>query len=146
MQDIFGKYGNGTLDLMLLTSPSVFDDNFVENLTVSVDSSNFDAIRADVLLTKEIFVDPKKVDSMEKIQYRLNLFKEHFPRFKWFGKDYYDYEDYFFSPSEAKEFLVECEELQALVSSESASLTIRKLTYSFNQAIEKNLYLGFICD
>ncbi|HQU82921.1 MAG TPA: hypothetical protein PKY59_07350 [Pyrinomonadaceae bacterium] len=146
MDDIFGKYSNGTLDLCLQTQPFSDRGSFVESLKISVDSSNFEEIRADVLSTQEISVDPNEVDSMEKIENRLNLFKENFPRFKWFGKYYNDYEDYFFSPAEAKEFLSECQELQTLVTSDIAILTLRKLIYSFNQAIEKNLYLGFICD
>lgn len=144
MQDVFGKYANGTLDLMLQTEAGL-DGTFGENLNISVDSSNFEAIRAEVLLSKEIEVDTSEI-GLEKIEFRLRLFHENFPQFKWFGKYYDDYEDYFFSPSEVQEFLAECQKMQSLVNSETAILTLRKLTYAFNQALEKNLYLGFICD
>lgn len=146
MQNIFGKYSDGTLDLCLQTQPSSDYKTVVEGLNISVDSSNFEIIRGEVLLTKEIIINPNEVDSMEKIEYKLNLFKKNFPQFKWFGKYYDNYEDYFFSPVEVQEFLSECQELEYLVTSEIAFLTLRKLTYSLNQAIEKNLYLGFICD
>ncbi|MBX7170268.1 MAG: hypothetical protein K1X72_04870 [Pyrinomonadaceae bacterium] len=144
MDDIFGKYANGTLDLMLQTEAGL-DGTFGENLNISVDSSNFEAIRAEVLLSKEIEVDTSEI-GLEKIEFRLSLFHENFPQFEWFGKYYDDYEVYFFSPSEVREFLAECQKMQSLVNSETAILTLRKLTYAFNQALEKNLYLGFICD
>lgn len=144
MQDIFGKYANGTLDLSLQIEAGL-DGTFVEHLNISVDSSNFEAIRAELLLNKEIIVNPNEID-MDKIEFRLNLFNNNFPQFNWFGKYYDDYEDYFFSPTDVSEFSVECQEMQSLVTSEIAILTLRKLSYAFNQAIEKNLYLCFFCD
>ena len=88
-EGIFGKYANGTLDFIIAENPSIDLDS--ESLNISIDDSNFDAIRIDALKSKDINfeIPTDRQNVLVPIEEVTKLFQKNFPEFKFLGRHYH---------------------------------------------------------
>ena len=138
--EIFGKYANGTLDLIICKDANNQENSFVCNLNISVDSSDFYALQTDILRAGNYQIDicSDEIDEFKIIEQNRKRFQRHFPNFEILGRFYDDYEDYVFNQNEVETLLSECLEAKPLVLGKKAKLFLRKIIYACNQTLEEN--------
>ena len=143
---IFGKTGNGTLDFYL-SKTADWRDNDIEDLNISVWTSDFDSIYQSALRSKGI--EPADTSGRydgEKYIANLTSFISEFPQNQMMVSFRNMYEDYVLGPTALTNLLGECEKLQKIELSSEADLALRKLTYGCQAALDANSYLLFLCD
>lgn len=139
--DIFGKYANGTLDLCLAESLEIEGGR---NLNVSVDSSYFYAIYAD--LTKKISDEITGENEFTEFEKARKALLANYPDSELLGRYYDNYADYIFGIEDVIKLRSECLNFLPMISSGKADLGLRKLIYCCDEALKENLPLLFICD
>lgn len=146
--DIFGKYANGTLDLAICKDADDWENSWIRNLNISVDSSDFYALQNDILRNGnyEVDIGLNETDKFIVDEQNRKRFQQFFPLFEILGQFYDDYEDYVLNQNEVAKLLSECLKAQTFVLDKKAELFIRKIIYACNQTLEESNCLVFISD
>lgn len=155
---IFGKEGNGTLDLMLFKSVEDWPEPYKSDgirLDISIWYDDLNAIHKNALCAKRKgYLDEWTI---EKIQENYEAFmedyyrnREHFiaefPECRILGAEYDMYEDYIFDKEKVSDLRRECLQIKEITSSKKADRSLRKLLYGCEAALRESSYLVFVCD
>jgi len=155
---IFGKEGNGTLDLILVKDvqnwPKTAESNGIW-LDISIWYDDLNAIHRSALAAKlheklddwTIEMIQNDYESFEREYHRnRGQFVSEFPECPILGSDYDMYDDYIFDLEKTRRFQDECLRIKELPLSKKAARSLQKLLYACNSAIRENSYLVFACD